>query len=71
MGKRCEQDSRFLVGLFFVISDEINNLDLKEALQQLAVDFFRMHATSKKRDKSALMSQVLQWIATVPSTHGG
>ncbi len=65
--RRNENDARSLGGLFFLFSDEIRDLDLKTALQQLIAYFMEICEVKSKRDKSTLLSQVQQWIATLPN----
>lgn len=65
--RRNENDPRSLGGLFFLLSDEIRDLDLKTALQQLIAFFMEMSKTKSKRDKSSVLSQVQQWMSTLPS----
>ncbi len=65
--RRVEQDQRSLGGLFFLFSDEIRDLDLKAALQQIVSFFLELSQTRTRREKSALLSQVQQWISGLPS----
>jgi hypothetical protein len=54
-------------GLFFLFADEVRELDFKSALQQVVAFFLELSQIKTKREKSALMSQVQQWIAGLPS----
>ncbi|TVY07048.1 IS4 family transposase [Paenibacillus cremeus] len=65
--RREHQDQRSLGGLFFLFSDEVRNLDLKTALQQIVSFFLELSQTKTKREKSAVFSQVHQWISGLPS----
>jgi len=65
--RREHQDQRSLGGLFFLFSDEIRDLDLKAALQQIFSFFLELFQTKNKWEKSAVLSQVQQWISSLPS----
>ncbi|TMV51292.1 transposase [Paenibacillus mesophilus] len=65
--RREHQDQRSLGGLFFQFSDEVRDLDLKAALQQIFSFFLELSQTKNKREKSAILSQVQQWISSLPS----
>lgn len=56
--RRQENDQRSLGGLFFLFSDEIREMDLKMAMQQLILFFVELVEVQPKRKKSAIMSQV-------------
>ena len=64
--RRQQNDARSLGGLFFLYSDEVRNLDLKTALQQLIVFFLDLAGSKRKREQSAVLSQVQQWISDLP-----
>ncbi|WP_339371121.1 IS4 family transposase [Paenibacillus elgii] len=65
--RREHQDQRSLGGLFFLFSDEVRDLDLKVAFQQIFAFFLELSRTKNKREKSAILSQVQQWISSLPS----
>ena len=65
--RRKQQDQRSLGGLFFLFSDEVRDLNLKAALQQIYVFFLELSQAKNKREKSAVLSQVQQWISSLPS----
>jgi hypothetical protein len=65
--RRENQDQRSLGGLFFLFSDEVRDLDLKAALQQIISYFLELSQTKTIREKSAVLSQVQQWISGLPS----
>ncbi len=66
-GRREHQDQRSLGGLFFLFSDEVRDLDLKAAFQQIFAFFLELSQTKNKREESAISSQVQQWISSLPS----
>jgi hypothetical protein len=65
--RRQENDSKSLGGLFFLFSDEIKELDLKTALQQLMTFFMELMEVRKKGNKTTVFSQLVDWIAGLPS----
>ncbi|MCM3272737.1 IS4 family transposase, partial [Paenibacillus elgii] len=65
--RREHQDQRSLGGLFFLFSDEVRDLDLKAAFQQIFAFFLKLSQTKNKQEKSAILSQVQQWISSLPS----
>ncbi|NEN83498.1 transposase [Paenibacillus elgii] len=65
--RREHQDQRSLGGLFFLFSDEVRDLDLKAAFQQIFAFFLELSQTKNKREESAILSQVQQWISSLPS----
>ncbi len=65
--RRANQDARSLGGLFFLFADEVRELDFKSALQQIVVFFLELTKTKTNRERSALISQVQQWIAGLPN----
>lgn len=65
--RRENLDARSLGGLFFLFADEVRELDFKSALQRLVAFFLELSQIKTKLERSALMSQVQQWIAGLPS----
>jgi hypothetical protein len=65
--RREHQDQRSLGGLFFLFSDEVRDLDLKAALQQIVSFFIELSQTKTKKEKLTILSQVQQWISGLPS----
>jgi len=65
--RRHENDVRSLGGLFFLFSDEVRDMDLKTALQHLIVFFMEFMGAKSKRDQSVVLSQLQQWILSLPS----
>ncbi|GIO70473.1 hypothetical protein J21TS3_52940 [Paenibacillus cookii] len=65
--RRHNNDARSLGGLFFLFSDEVRDLDLKTALQHLIAFFMAFTEAKSKRDQSAVVCQLQQWIASLPN----
>jgi hypothetical protein len=65
--RRQKNDEKSLGGLFFLFSDEVRDLDLVTALQQLMTFFMDVTEAKTKRNKQAVIRQVLDWIAGLPS----
>jgi hypothetical protein len=65
--RRQQNDERSLGGLFFLFSDEIRDLDLKTALNQLITFFLELVDPALKEEQSSVLSQVQQWISGLPN----
>ena len=65
--RRQENDEKSLGGLFFLFSDEVRDLDLVTALQQLMAFFMDIAEAKTKRNKQEVIRQLLDWIAGLPS----
>jgi hypothetical protein len=65
--RRQENDSKSLGGLFFLFSDEVRDLDLKTALQQLMSLFLELADAKTKRNKDSVLCQLQSWISGLPS----
>jgi len=65
--RRHNNDALSLGGLFFLFSDEVRDLDLKTALQHLIAFFMAFTEVKSKRDQSAVVCQLQQWIASLPN----
>ncbi|MDB5055844.1 MAG: transposase family protein [Bacilli bacterium] len=65
--RRQQNDERSLGGLFFLFSDEIRDLDLKTALDQLITFFLELVYPDVKEKQSSVLSQVQQWISGLPN----
>lgn len=65
--RRQETDHRSLGGLFFLFSDEVREMDLKLALQQLITFFVEWVDFQPKRKQSVIMSQVQEWMSGLPN----
>lgn len=65
--RRQENDAKSLGGLFFLFSDEVRDLDLVTAIQQLMTFFMDVAEAKTKRNKQAVIRQLLDWIAGLPS----
>lgn len=65
--RRQENDEKSLGGLFFLFSDEVRDLDLASALQQLMTFFMNVAEAKTKRNKQAVIRQVLEWITGLPN----
>jgi len=65
--RRQQNDERSLGGLFFLFSDEIRDLDLKTALDQLITFFLELVDPALKEEQSSVLSQVQQWISGLPN----
>lgn len=64
--RRHNQDSRSFGGLFFLLCEEIQDLDYETALRQL-MDYFTMLLDFVPKDFSKAVSrQVMYWIASLP-----
>jgi hypothetical protein len=64
---RQENDARSLGGLFFLYSDEVRNLDLKTALQQLMAFFLDVVEAKIKRDKTRIFRQLYDGSLVYPT----
>ncbi len=64
--RRHNQDSRSLGGLFFLLCEEIRDLDYETALKQLMCFFMMMLNYVPKKLAKAISSQVMDWIASLP-----
>lgn len=65
--RRQQNDERSLGGLFFLFSDEIRDLDLKTALDQLITFFLELVDPAVNEKQSSVLSQVQQWISGLPN----
>jgi hypothetical protein len=65
--RRQQNDERSLGGLFFLFSDEIRDLDLKTALNQLITFFLELVNPTLTEEQSSVLSQVQQWISGLPN----
>lgn len=64
---RCSTDDRTLGGMFYELSDEINELDWAVALQQLIELLEDTLKHTNKRIQKLIKSQLQQWIAGLPN----
>ncbi len=64
---RCSTDDRTLGGMFYELSDEINDLDWAVALQQLIVLLEDALKASNKKVQKLIKSQLQQWIVGLPN----
>lgn len=64
--RRQNQDDRSLGGLFFLCCDEVKDMDIKLALQQLMQLVLSFTAT-KNKEKTELICQLQQWIDGLPN----
>lgn len=64
--RRQNNDDRSLGGLFYFYCDEIKDMDLKLALQQLLALFVEYVGAKNRKDKSEIHCQLRQWIASLP-----
>ncbi|NLI91012.1 MAG: transposase [Peptococcaceae bacterium] len=64
--RRENTDERSLGGLFYLFADEIVDMDLKTALQQLMVFVLNL-LNNKTRDAEGLLCQLHNWINDLPS----
>lgn len=62
--RRANNDERSLGGLFYLFADEVVDIDLKTALQQLMVFVLGL---LKSRNDEALVCQLHNWISDLPS----
>jgi hypothetical protein len=58
--RRQENDEKSLGGLYFLFSDEVRDLDLITALQQLMAFFIDIAEARTKRNKQAVIRQLLE-----------
>ncbi len=64
---RCSTDDRTLGGMFYELSDEVNELDWAVALQQLIELLEDTLKHTNKRIQKLIKSQLQQWIASLPN----
>jgi hypothetical protein len=62
--RRNNSDDRTFGGIFYLFCDEVKDMDLKTALQQLMVYVFSL--MSKNADQEEVIRQVLDWIRQLP-----
>lgn len=65
--RRQENDAKSLGGLFFLFADEVRDLDVKTAMQQLMAFFLELMKTTTKRSKTSVFCQLQEWISGLPS----
>ena len=65
--RRHNSDNRSFGGLFFLFCDEVQDMDLKTALQHLMVFVLTVLDTKTKDDKSSVICQLKNWITGLPS----
>lgn len=64
---RCNTDERTLGGMFYELSDEINELDWTVALQQLIELFEDALKKTNRKFKKLIKSQLHEWFSALPS----
>ena len=64
--RRQNTDERSLGGLFYLLADEVMDIDLKTALRQLMA-FVLDLLTNKSKNSEASLSQLRDWISELPS----
>lgn len=64
---RCSSDDRTLGGMFYELSDEINELDWAVTLQQLIELLEDTIRQTNKRIQKLIKNQLQQWIAGLPN----
>lgn len=65
--RRETSDDRTLGGLFFLLADEVRDLDFQTALQQLMSLFLDMSQAKTKQNKTDIFCQRQEWISGLPS----
>jgi hypothetical protein len=63
--RRNNNDDRTFGGMFYLFCDEVKNMDLKTALQQLMIYVFSLLAN--KSTQEDFICQVLDWISQLPN----
>lgn len=56
--RRQNNDARSLGGLFYLFCDEVKDIDLKTALQQLMQFFLESNGAKTRKEKSAIFCQL-------------
>jgi len=65
--RRHNSDDRSLGGLFYLFCDEVRDIDLKTALQNLMVFVFDILNRVSNMERTLLFCQLQQWISSFPS----
>jgi hypothetical protein len=63
--RRENNDDRTCGGMFFLFCDEVKDMDVKTALQQLMIYVFSLIV--KKANQEEIICQVLDWISQLPN----
>lgn len=65
--RRHHCDDRSLGGLFYLYSDEVQDMDLKTALKQLFIFVFELLKVEHEVERTSLFGQLHNWIKDLPS----
>jgi hypothetical protein len=64
---RQHNDAKTIGGMFYLFCDEVKDLDLKTALQQLWQFIQLFLQKEQNSDSTPVLCQLVQWIATLPN----
>lgn len=65
--RRQSNDDKSLGGLFYLFCDEVKDINLKTALQQLMQFFYKSIQAKTSKEKATIICQLQQWIASLPN----